>query len=532
MAGVEHVEHDLRRVFQQGIDAVVRCAQAAQRSERGLQPACHMRASLGSSARPSGMRLPGSPAIPPIIHLGTRSRTVPVRVGGALRARAAAAPPVRPAPPAAPRAPRSALFGRLARGTIARVKPSLTASRSRSWPRGAGRTSPARPISPNTTTSRGSWSVGERGHHRERHRKVGRRLADAHAADGVDEHVLVDRRQPRVPVQHREQHRQAVLLEPDRQAARAGRLRRIDQRLDLDQQRPRALERREHAGACDVGAVVREKQRRRIAHCAQPALGHGEHAEFVHRAEAVLDRAHQAKARMRVALEVQHGVDDVLEHARPGDRAFLGDVTDQQHRSASCAWRGASAAPRIRAPARPSPAPTAAPRSTGSGSSRSPRPAAWPSRAPRGCARAGSRPAAARRRRPARAGARAARPVRPIPRPLRRASAGATSPSAASACSSSVDLPMPGSPPSSTTCPATRPPPSTRSSSSMPTGMRASSRAVDPARAAAARSPAPAPRRRCVPGFSARVSTSVPAAPHDGQAPNHCSALAPQSEQT
>jgi hypothetical protein len=28
------------------------------------------------------------------------------------------------------------------------------------------------------------------------------------------------------------------------------------------------------------------------------------------------------------------------------------------------------------------------------------------------------------------------------------------------------------------------------------------------------------------------VSVSVPAAPHDGQAPNHCSAVAPHSEQT
>src|SRR5580692_10114117 len=35
----------------------------------------------------------------------------------------------------------------------------------------------------------------------------------------------------------------------------------------------------------------------------------------------------------------------------------------------------------------------------------------------------------------------------------------------ASACSSSVDLPTPGSPPSSTRLPATSPPPSTRSSS-------------------------------------------------------------------
>ncbi len=44
-----------------------------------------------------------------------------------------------------------------------------------------------------------------------------------------------------------------------------------------------------------------------------------------------------------------------------------------------------------------------------------------------------------------------------------------------SACSSSVDLPMPGSPPISTTPPATMPPPSTRSSSSMPVGWRSTS---------------------------------------------------------
>ena len=48
--------------------------------------------------------------------------------------------------------------------------------------------------------------------------------------------------------------------------------------------------------------------------------------------------------------------------------------------------------------------------------------------------------------------------------------------SAPSACSSSVDLPMPGSPPISTTPPATRPPPSTRSNSSMPVGWRAARR--------------------------------------------------------
>ena len=34
---------------------------------------------------------------------------------------------------------------------------------------------------------------------------------------------------------------------------------------------------------------------------------------------------------MRIALEVEHGVDDVLEHARAGDRALLRHVADEQH---------------------------------------------------------------------------------------------------------------------------------------------------------------------------------------------------------
>ena len=52
---------------------------------------------------------------------------------------------------------------------------------------------------------------------------------------------------------------------------------------------------------------------------------------------------------------------------------------------------------------------------------------------------------------------------------------------AAAACSSRVDLPMPGSPPTSTAEAGTRPPPSTRSSSAMPVGARGGGSAL-PAR--------------------------------------------------
>ena len=56
------------------------------------------------------------------------------------------------------------------------------------------------------------------------------------------------------------------------------------------------------------------------------------------------------------------------------------------------------------------------------------------------------------------------------PRPTRRARAHRPRATAARTWVSSVDLPMPGSPPSSVTDPGTRPPPSTRSSSATPVG--------------------------------------------------------------
>ena len=76
--------------------------------------------------------------------------------------------------------------------------------------------------------------------------------------------------------------------------------------------------------------------------------------------------------------------------------------------------------------------------------------------------------------------------------------------SRAATCSRSVDLPMPGSPPTSTIEPGTRPPPSTKSNSSRPVGQRRRLRALHVAQArrgrdaAAARPAAAAPRaRRC-----------------------------------
>jgi len=76
----------------------------------------------------------------------------------------------------------------------------------------------------------------------------------------------------------------------------------------------------------------RQEDRARVRNALEAFLGHREHADLVDRAEAVLDGAHEAKTRVRVALEVQHRVDDVLEHARAGERAFFRDMADQHDR--------------------------------------------------------------------------------------------------------------------------------------------------------------------------------------------------------
>ena len=89
--------------------------------------------------------------------------------------------------------------------------------------------------------------------------------------------------------------------------------------LHLDDDRALALHRRHDRRARDPGAAVGQEQRRRVRDAVQPGRRHLEQTEFVRRAEAVLGRAEQPECVMTVALELQHGVDDVFEHPRAGE---------------------------------------------------------------------------------------------------------------------------------------------------------------------------------------------------------------------
>ncbi len=64
-------------------------------------------------------------------------------------------------------------------------------------------------------------------------------------------------------------------------------------------------------------------------HFGEAAIAHRKYADFVGRAEAVLDGAQDTELVAALAFEVEHGIDHVFEHARAGDVALLGDMPDQ-----------------------------------------------------------------------------------------------------------------------------------------------------------------------------------------------------------
>src|SRR5690606_23670306 len=101
-------------------------------------------------------------------------------------------------------------------------------------------------------------------------------------------------------------------------------------------------------------------------------------------------------------------------------------------------------------------------------------------------------------------------------------------------CSRMVDLPMPGSPPISTTEPSTRPPPSTRSNSPETVEKRGTSSTLTSARVlicACCPAQPPRPDGAPAPPLSITVSVRVFQAPHSPHCPAHLGKVAPHSVQ-
>ena len=84
-----------------------------------------------------------------------------------------------------------------------------------------------------------------------------------------------------------------------------------------------------------ASARADEEQAARVGEADDAGVAEVEAADLVARAVAVLDRAHHAQPRVPLALELQDDVDEVLEHARAGDGAVLGDVADEDRGDAA-----------------------------------------------------------------------------------------------------------------------------------------------------------------------------------------------------
>ena len=158
-----------------------------------------------------------------------------------------------------------------------------------------------------------------------------------------------------MPGQHREDEGEPVAIDPVRHTPRRHELGGRDERLDLDEQRPRALHRGEHDGAGRAGGLG-DEPRGGVGHLGQAVAAHLEDADLVGGAEAVLERAQRAVGALALALELEHAVDEVLEHPRAGQGALLGHVAHQQGGDVAAPSPRASAVRRPRAPGPPSPA--------------------------------------------------------------------------------------------------------------------------------------------------------------------------------
>ena len=123
-------------------------------------------------------------------------------------------------------------------------------------------------------------------------------------------------------MQHRQQQGQPTRLESDGDTARVHRLRIVDQRLQFDEQRTATLADDGDDAAGHRRGMARQENRRRIAHFAQALLGHHEDTQLIGGAKPILDCAHDPETTTGIALEIEHGIDHVLENARAGDQAL------------------------------------------------------------------------------------------------------------------------------------------------------------------------------------------------------------------
>ncbi len=136
-----------------------------------------------------------------------------------------------------------------------------------------------------------------------------------------------------MPLENGQEEREAGAVEADRRPPRRAVLHRHRQRLDLEEERPRPLDGREDRRAGPPARAAPEVERRGVRHLDEPVARHLEYAELVNGAEPVLQGAQDPVRLEPLPFEREDRVDEVLEGLRPGERAVLRDVADEDDRS-------------------------------------------------------------------------------------------------------------------------------------------------------------------------------------------------------
>src|SRR6202521_3780521 len=161
------------------------------------------------------------------------------------------------------------------------------------------------------------------GSDRQGHREVRCGLAQSHPARRVDEDIVLSQVEVGAALQHRDQHVQPVEVNPVDRSARRAEAARRGETLELDQEGAAPLQRDVHDVADLAQRAVLQEGAAGVGDLVHAAVAHLENADLIGGTESILLAAQDPEHLVALAFEIEDGVDDVLEHARPRDRALF-----------------------------------------------------------------------------------------------------------------------------------------------------------------------------------------------------------------
>ena len=125
--------------------------------------------------------------------------------------------------------------------------------------------------------------------------EIAGRLLKPRPAHDVEEHVQRRERKSRAPLEHRQEEGQAPPIESSGHALRRSVAGLRGERLHFDEHGPCAFnQRRNGAARRMMSCAIAQEERRRILNWHESARRHAEHADLVHRTEAILGGAQHA----------------------------------------------------------------------------------------------------------------------------------------------------------------------------------------------------------------------------------------------